>query len=266
MGNTVRRFYNSTEMARVSSSACAGCGACCRGMGDTVVLDPYDIWLLTNGLHRDFRELLDESIDLHIEEKLILPHLAMRDSSAAEAEGGSTSRQVFSDSTKNPHEPSNRSGSEGGSEEKRKQEGYSEDCFYLGTDGKCTIHEFRPGICRLFPLGRQYEGDKVSYFVVEGGCVRSGRGLSKVRIDKWLGIPELDRYEQFKARWHTLVRSLQTMLSAQSSVEIVRQINRYFLQVFFMTPYRGRDFYLQADRRIHLFEKKVFIAQDPGEG
>lgn len=237
MGNTVRRFYNSTEMARVSSSVCAGCGACCRGMGDTVVLDPYDIWLLTNRLRRDFRELLDESIDLHVEEKVILPHLAMRGSSAAGAGSGSA---VSSDIT--------------------------DECFYLGSDGRCTIHEFRPGICRLFPLGRQYDGDKVSYFVVEGGCVRSGRGLSKVRIDKWLGIPELDRYEQFKARWHSLVRSLQTMLAAQPSAETVQQINRYFLQVFFMTPYGERDFYLQADRRMHLFEKKAHIVQDPGEG
>ena len=30
-------------------------------------------------------------------------------------------------------------------------------CSFLGEDGRCTIHTFRPGICRLYPLGRSWE-------------------------------------------------------------------------------------------------------------
>ena len=28
----------------------------------------------------------------------------------------------------------------------------SESCTFLDENGRCSIHPFRPGICRLFPL------------------------------------------------------------------------------------------------------------------
>ena len=103
------RLYSAHDMARISSAECAGCGACCRGMGDTIVLDPYDIWQLTAGTGKPFQALLGNCLDLHVEEGVILPHLMMRKD--------------------------------------------TESCTFLGPDGRCTIHAFRPGICRLFPLG-----------------------------------------------------------------------------------------------------------------
>ena len=35
--------------------------------------------------------------------------------------------------------------------------GDGESCSFLNAEGRCSIHTFRPGICRLFPLGRIYE-------------------------------------------------------------------------------------------------------------
>ena len=32
-----------------------------------------------------------------------------------------------------------------------------EPCVFLDAEGRCSIHEDRPGICRIFPLGRVYE-------------------------------------------------------------------------------------------------------------
>ena len=52
------RLYGAQDMARISSSACAGCGACCREMGDTIVLDPYDVWQLGICTGRPFEELM----------------------------------------------------------------------------------------------------------------------------------------------------------------------------------------------------------------
>lgn len=37
-----------------------------------------------------------------------------------------------------------------------KMAGEEEACLFL-KDGRCSIHGYRPGICRLFPLGRIYE-------------------------------------------------------------------------------------------------------------
>ena len=214
-GGPGQRLYGPQDMVRISSSACAGCGACCRGMGDTIVLDPYDVWQLTYGLGKSFEELMGVNIDLHVEEGVILPHLMMRSD--------------------------------------------TQGCTFLGTDGRCTIHLHRPGICRLFPLGRQFDEEKTSYFIVPEGCVKGG--LSKVRIDKWLGIPDLPAYEKFKAQWHSLIRLLKARIAAEPSEEVRRNINLYFVRVFYMAPYEGVSsavaFYREAADRSKKFSDAV---------
>ena len=137
MADQIRRYFTSRDMARVSSRACEGCGKCCRGMGDTVHVDPYDCFMLTNKLGRPFSALLDREIALHFEGGLMVPALRM-----------------------------------------------DPDCVFLGADGRCRIHEARPGICRLFPLGRDYNEGKVRYFLLEDACPEKSR--TKVRIDRWL--------------------------------------------------------------------------------
>ena len=37
-----------------------------------------------------------------------------------------------------------------------KMAGEEEACSFLDQNGRCRIHAYRPGICRLFPLGRIY--------------------------------------------------------------------------------------------------------------
>ena len=210
-----RRLYDAQDMVRISSTSCAGCGACCREMGDTIVLDPYDVWQLGIITGRDFEELMGAGVDLHVEEGVILPHLMMREDSRG--------------------------------------------CFFLGEDGRCTIHAHRPGICRLFPLGRQYDEEKTSYFIVPQGCVKGG--LSKVRIDRWIGIPDLPAYENYKARWHSLVRTLMARVAAEQSEEIRRNINLYFLQLLFMKSYdrtlSADTFYMDVADRMDKFAGAV---------
>lgn len=43
--------------------------------------------------------------------------------------------------------------------------GQTEACAFLNAEGRCSVHEFRPGICRLFPLGRYYEEEGFKYFL-----------------------------------------------------------------------------------------------------
>ena len=209
-----RRLYGAQDMVRISSSACAGCGACCRGMGDTIVLDPYDVWQLAAGTGRTFEVLMGAGVDLHVEEGVILPHLMMREE--------------------------------------------TQSCAFLAEDGRCTIHAYRPGICRLFPLGRQFEDEKTSYFIVPEGCVKGG--LSKVRIDKWLGIPDLPRYERYKAEWRALLRRLRARLAAEESAEVQRNVNLYFLRTFYMAPYAAdcaAAFYEEYGDRVSKFTEAV---------
>ena len=205
------RELTSKDLARISCSACNGCGQCCTGMGDTIHLDPWDTAALCAGLGADFTDLLENVVGLHVENGLILPHLLMREGSA------------------------------------------DERCVFLDDERRCGIHTFRPGICRLFPLGRNYHEPDYGYFVVEGGCEKPGK--TKVRIDKWLGIPALSSYERFVADWHFLVRALQEKVmqgqgSAQgqdsayntrSDASYVRDLNRFFLGLFYEKSWPAKE-------------------------
>ena len=73
-------------------------------------------------------------------------------------------------------------------------------CPFLDENGRCSVHESRPGICRLFPLGRYYEENGFKYFLQIHECSRKERG--KVKIKKWLGIPNLKAYENYFLEWH----------------------------------------------------------------
>ena len=58
------KLLTSRDLARVSCSSCEGCGECCRGMDDTIHLDPYDLYELEKHLGKSFDELFDVRIGL----------------------------------------------------------------------------------------------------------------------------------------------------------------------------------------------------------
>lgn len=63
-------------------------------------------------------------------------------------------------------------------------------CAFLREDNLCNIHTIRPGICRMFPLGRYWEDEThFKYIVQKGECNKDN--LSKIKLKKWLGIEDL---------------------------------------------------------------------------
>ena len=62
------RFYELHDMAKLGCNDCAGCSACCRGMGNSILLDPWDIRELKNALNMTFEQLLESYIELNVVE------------------------------------------------------------------------------------------------------------------------------------------------------------------------------------------------------
>ena len=77
------KLYTENDMARLGCEDCKGCSACCRGMGESIVLDPLDIYRLTTGLHKTMEELLSGAVELHVVDGVILPNIAMQEDSEA---------------------------------------------------------------------------------------------------------------------------------------------------------------------------------------
>jgi len=188
------KLYRSSDMARLGCNDCEGCSSCCKGMGNSVVLDPYDVWRLEQGTGIPFAQMIGNQVMLSVVDGLILPSLNMESTGA---------------------------------------------CPFLNEAGRCRIHAFRPGICRLFPLGRYYHDGGFSYVLMTGECKKENR--SKIKIDKWLGEPNLKAYEKFILQWKVILEETRKLLGETTDLETQKQISVSLLQKYYLAPC-GSDF------------------------
>lgn len=197
------RLYTANDMVKADCGGCQGCSACCHGMGNSITLDPLDIFRLCTGLKTDFAGLMEDKIELNIVDSLILPNLKMT--------------------------------------------GKGEACVFLNAEGRCSIHPFRPGICRMFPLGRYYEDGSFKYFLQLHECPKPNK--AKVKVKKWLDISSLKQYEQYIRDWHYYLKDLEKQVKADP--EQIRPVSMELLNRFYVMPYEsGRDFHEQFYERI----------------
>ena len=217
------RLYTENDMVKADCRGCVGCSDCCRGMGESIILDPYDAFRLSVGLGRPFADFLEKEVELHVVDGVILPNLRMR--------------------------------------------GEGEACAFLDGQGRCGIHPYRPGICRIFPLGRYYENGGFRYFLQSGEC-RAAR--SKVKVSKWIDTRDQKQNREFVIEWHYLLNRTEKYLESMAAGQpenaettgttqmddLAKKINMALLQIFYFTPYDEEiDFYTQFRKNSEHFER-----------
>lgn len=199
------KLYELNDMVKVGCNDCEGCSACCKGMGNSIILDPYDVFRLVKGLNVTFSQLLQDSLELNVVDGIILPNIRMNET--------------------------------------------SQGCNYLDENGRCSIHAIRPGICRIFPLGRYYENGDFKYFLQVNECKKDNR--SKVKVNKWIDTPELKKNHKFINDWHYFQKDVQEVINSSSDEQLVKNVNMYILNNFFIREYNlQEDFYTQFDERL----------------
>ena len=183
-------------------------------MGDSIKLDPLDVYRLETNLGLTFEELMNSHMELHITEGSILPNLRMQ--------------------------------------------GTKERCTFLNEEGRCVVHGFRPGLCRLFPLGRYYEEGGFSYYLQSQECPKKNK--TKIKVGKWLDMPDLKKYEEFAAAWHFLLKDIQNLLEENQDEQLTKELNMYVLNLFYTKPYEsGADFYAQFEERLEQMRKLLSV-------
>ena len=214
------KLYTSNDMAKTDCKGCDGCSDCCHGMGNSIVLDPLDVFRLSQGLQKTANQLLSGPLELHVVDGIILPNLKMTENTEA--------------------------------------------CSFLDADGRCSIHAFRPGICRMFPLGRFYEDHAFKYFLQIHECPKADR--TKVKIKKWLDTPNQKTYEKYISDWHFFLKDLQDYVLNLASApeqnrsdETAKTISMLVLTQFYLTPYQpDGNFYDEFYARLE--KSKLFTA------
>lgn len=128
-----------------------------------------------------------------------------------------------------------------------------EKCAFLSNEGRCRIHSIRPGICRLFPLGRLYrETEKgFDYFLQVHECRKENR--SKVKVRKWIDTPDLKKYEQFIVDWHYFLEETAEKIRTITDEAQQKKVLMYILNLFYIQPYdSSMDFYEQFGQRLNM--------------
>ena len=124
----------------------------------------------------------------------------------------------------------------------------TERCAFLDPVGRCTIHACRPDICRLFPLGRFYEEQGFRYFLQVHECPKTDR--AKIKVKKWLDIPDLKQHERFIQDWHEYLNKKEAALEGAEE-ELRKQVTMQLLKQFYIRPYdTNSDFYSQFYARM----------------
>lgn len=208
------KYYELNDLAKVGCNDCAGCSACCHGMGKSIVLDPLDIYNLEKGLNKNFENLLQDNIELNVVDGIIMPNLRMA--------------------------------------------GSDESCTFLNSEGRCSIHPFRPSICRLFPLGRIYEDGTFRYINQVHECVKSNK--TKIKVKNWIDTPDIKNNETFIKQWHNFKSDIKNMIRTAKTEELIRQYNLYILKEFYLTQYNtDMNFYEQFNERLIRAKKNLNI-------
>ena len=204
------KLYDVNDMVKADCNDCKGCSACCQGMGQSILLDPLDIYTLTVGLNTSFEQLLAEAIELNVVDGVILPNLKMTSEKDA--------------------------------------------CYFLNENGRCSIHSFRPGICRLFPLGRFYENHDFKYFLQVHECKNPNK--TKVKVKKWIDTPNHQENKKYIIDWHYFIDDIQQKLTHIADDELIKKIDLFILQHFFMEPcHQKEDFFEQFHLRLEKAKK-----------
>jgi Fe-S-cluster containining protein len=198
------KLYGANDMVKADCGDCKGCSACCQGMGESIVLDLFDVYRLITGLGVSFEALLGSKLELNVFDGMILPHLKMA--------------------------------------------GEKEACAFLNQEGRCSVHPYRPGICRLFPLGRIYEDGGFKYFLQVHECKNENR--TKVKVKKWIDTPDLKQNDEFIMLWHDFVNETQAKLMKAGDEDLFKKVNMFLLQSFYMEAYQEEDFYKQFKERL----------------
>ena len=111
-------------------------------------------------------------------------------------------------------------------------------CHFLDANGRCSIHPDRPGICRLFPLGRYYENDDYRYFLQTLECRKHDR--YKLRIRDWLDEKDAEAYHDYIMSWHRFLKLMEEKLPLLTE-ESRSSVTSYILKMFFLAPYQASE-------------------------
>jgi len=101
------------------------------------------------------------------------------------------------------------------------------ECVFLGENGRCTIHPYRAGICRMYPLARRWRADgSFAYYLQKNEC--PNRTGEKMKVSEWLGYPDTDAYETAIRSYRLRLTEYRRICAGRHTPEELHEIRQRF--------------------------------------
>lgn len=106
-------------------------------------------------------------------------------------------------------------------------------------NGHCIVHQNKPAVCALFPLGRYYssEDERFHYFVNPVSCQPNREDGRLWTLQEWLDEFRIEESESLTQAWNRLIVGLATVTSKMKRDKISGRI----LDLLILSMYIGYD-------------------------
>lgn len=109
---------------------------------------------------------------------------------------------------------------------------------------------------QIISVGTLLRRGRIQIFIIIYECKKENRG--KVKIKKWLGIPNLSAYEKYIADWHRFLLDCEAGIQTLDE-ENTRILNLYVLKMFYQTAYESEEFYGEFYERLQQVKNTLGI-------
>ena len=81
-----------------------------------------------------------------------------------------------------------------------------------------------------------------------------------MKVSKWIGLPNLKKYEEYIGKWHNLLEEVRKLTSQAKDEQLTKELEVYLLNTCYLTAYNYNiDFYDQFEERYHRMKKLLQV-------
>lgn len=135
------------------------------------------------------------------------------------------------------------------------QERLDGSCKFLRT-GRCTIQEYKPAICALFPLGRYYDpkDEQIHYIPTMEGSCSSAPGKKGQTVQDWVDSFHLAETDDMFKAWSKLICGLAVIMMNVSKESVKGAILQWLMTVLYFGYDTSKPFVPQVEAHIALIK------------
>ena len=128
-------------------------------------------------------------------------------------------------------------------------------CPFIRSYG-CYLGDSRPVICKMYPLGYGFDGNKSTYFYTDSRC---GETTDNQTVEEWLNKNGLtEEVDEFREMWYGLISKITTFIHKRNfSVRELDAFQTSMFVILYLCYDACKPFYSQFAERVECVERII---------